>query len=48
MNLGSESVEKHTVLYASVLINDARVKRKENENLEASGPNALFCNDDLK
>jgi hypothetical protein len=48
VNLGGESVEKHAVLYASALINDARVKRKENENLEASGPNALFCDDDLK
>ena len=48
VNLGGESVEKRAVLYASALINDARVKRKENENLEASGPNALFCDDDLK
>jgi hypothetical protein len=36
VNLGGESVEKRAVLYASALINDARVKRKENENLEAS------------
>ena len=48
VNLGGESVEKRAVLYVSALINDARVKRKENENIEASGPNALFCDDDLK
>jgi hypothetical protein len=33
VNLGGESVEKHAVLYASALINDARVKRKENRTL---------------
>ena len=36
------------VLYASALINDAKDERKENENREASGLNALFCDDDLK
>jgi hypothetical protein len=48
VNLGGESVEKRAVLYASALINDARARKTENENLEASGPNALFCDDDLK
>ena len=48
MNLGGESVEKRAVLYASALINDAGVKRKEKESLETSGPNALFCDEDLK
>jgi hypothetical protein len=47
VNLGGESVEKHVVLYASALIN-ARIKRTENENLESSRPNALFCDNDLK
>jgi len=48
VHLGGESVEKHAVLYASALINDAGVKRKEKESLETSAPNALFCDEDLK
>ena len=45
---GGESSEKRSVLYATALINDARLRRKENENIESSGPNALFCDDDVK
>ena len=48
VHLGSDSLEKWAVLYASALINGARIKKKRNENIEASGPNALFCDDDLK
>lgn len=48
VNLGGESLEKRSVLYATALINDARLRRKENENIESSGPNALFCDDDVK
>ncbi len=48
VDLCGDSLEKRAVLYASALINDARIKKKRNENIEASGPNALFCDDDLK
>ena len=48
VRLGGDSLEKRAVLYASALINDARIKKKCNENIEATGPNALFCDDDLK
>lgn len=48
VHLGGDSLEKRAVLYASALIHDARIKQKSNENIEASGPNALFCDDDLK
>ena len=48
VHLGGDSLEKRAVLYASALISDARIKQKSNENIEASGPNALFCDDDLK
>ena len=41
-------MEKRHVLYATALVNDARLRRKENENIESSGPNALFCDDDVK
>ena len=48
MHLGGDSLEKRAVLYASALINDARIKKTRNENIEASGPIDLFCDDDLK
>jgi hypothetical protein len=48
VNLGGESLEKRSVLYATALVNDARIRRKENENMESSGPNALFCEDDVE
>ncbi len=48
VHLGGDSLEKRAVLYASSLINDARIQKTRNENIEASGPNALFCDDDLK
>ena len=48
VNLGGESLEKRSVLYATALINDVRLSRKENENIESSGQNALFCNNDVK
>ena len=48
VHLGGDSLEKRAVLYASALIRDARIKKKSNENIEASGRNALFCDDDLK
>ena len=43
VNLGGESLEKRSVLYATALVNDARIRRKENENMES-----LFCEDDVK
>ena len=48
VHLGSDALEKRTVLYASAFISDARIKKKSNENNEALGPNALFRDDDLK
>jgi len=48
INLGGESVEKQALLHATSLINDARVKRKKYESIEVEGPNALFCDDDMK
>ena len=48
VNLGGDSTEKRSVLYATALINDARIKKKAHEMLEATGANALFCDDDMK
>lgn len=47
VNLGGESLEKRSVLYATALINDARLRRN-NEDMGSPGPNDLFCDDDLK
>ena len=48
VHLAGDSLEKRAVFYTSAIINDAIIKKKCNENIEASGPNALFCDDDLK
>ena len=48
VHLDGDSLEKRAVLCASALIRYARIKKKSNENIEASRPNGLFCDDDLK
>lgn len=47
-HLGGASTEKRTVLYSSAKINQARIKRDIMSKLDAEGPNALFCDDDMK
>lgn len=48
INIGGESLEKRSILYATALINDARVMRKKNESIDAEGPNALFCDEEMR
>ena len=48
--MSGESTEKRTILYATALVNEARIKRVEQEKLEldAEGPNAMFCDEDMQ
>ena len=43
-----KSTEKRTVLYTSAKINQARIKRDIMSNLDADGPDTVFCDDDMK
>ena len=47
-HLKGESTEKRTVLYSTAKINQARIKRAAMERIDAAGPNAMFCDDDIK
>ena len=47
-NLGGDSVEKKSILSSTFLINESRLNREANENIDAEGPTAMFCDDDFK
>ena len=47
-HMSGESTEKRAILYSSALVNTARVRRKELERIDAVGPSAMFCDDDIK
>lgn len=47
-HLSAEKTEKQSVLYTTARIEEARMKRKANEQIDAKGGDALFGDDDLK
>lgn len=47
-HLSGKSTEKRTVLYLLTKINQARIKRDIMSNLDADGPDVVFCDDDMK
>ena len=47
-HLGAESTEKRAVLYTTVRINEARMKREAMEKVDAPWENAMFGDDDIK
>ena len=47
-HLSAEKTEKQSVLYTTACIEEARMKRKANEQIDAKGGDALFGDDDLK
>ena len=47
-HLGGEAVEKQSVLYSSARISEARMKREEMEKIDATGPNAMWGDDNIK
>ena len=47
-HLSADKTEKQSVLYTTARIEEARVKRKANEKVDAKGEDILFGDDDLK
>ena len=47
-HLSAYRTEKQSVLYTTARIEEARMKRKANEQIDAKGGDALFGDDDLK
>ena len=47
-HLGGESTNKHSVLYTTANIHDARINRNIMEKIDAEGPNEMFGDDDIK
>ena len=47
-HLSADKTEKQSVLYTTARIEEARMKRKTNEQIDAKGGDALFGDDDLK
>ena len=47
-HLSAEKTEKQSVLYTTARIEEARMKHKANEQIDAKGGDALFGDDDLK
>ncbi len=45
--LGGESTEKRSVIYITAKQQEARLNLAQNEKLDAKGPNAMFCDDDI-
>ncbi len=47
-HLSADKTEKQSVLYTTARIEEARMKHKANEKIDAKGGDALFGDDDLK
>ena len=47
-HLSGDAVEKQAVLYTTARISEARIKRHELERIDASGPDAMWGDDDIK
>ena len=47
-HLSAEKTEKQLVLYTSACMEEARMKHKANEKIDAKGVDTLFGDDDLK
>ena len=45
-HMSGDAVEKRSILYSTALVNAARIKRVEQEKLDAEGDNAMFCDCD--
>ena len=48
LNISGEYIEKRAVLFTTAHINDARIRNRESEKLDAGGGTAVFGDDDLK
>jgi hypothetical protein len=46
-HLGGESTEKRSVIYITAKQKEARLNLAQNEKLDAKGPNAMFCDDNI-
>ncbi len=46
-HLGGESTEKRSVIYITAKQQEARLNLAQNEKLDAKGPNAMFCDDNI-
>ncbi len=46
-HLGGESTEKKSVIYITAKQQKARLYLAQNEKLDAKGPNAMFCDDNI-
>ena len=46
-HLGGESTEKRSVIYITAKQQEASLNLAQNEKLDAKGPNAMFCDDDI-
>jgi hypothetical protein len=46
-HLGGKSTEKRSVIYITAKQQEARLYLAQNEKLDAKGPNAIFCYDNI-
>ena len=46
--LSGEKMEKQCVLYSTARLEEARIKRAAMEKIDAVGPDAMFCDEDLR
>ncbi len=46
-HLGGESTEKRSVIYVTARIQEARMRQHQMEKLDATGPGAMFGDDDI-
>ena len=45
-HMSGDSVEKRTILYSTALVNQARIKREQDEKLGSEG--SMFCDEDMQ
>ena len=47
-HLGGMSTEKHAIVFSTARVEEARIKQKAMERIDAEGKGAMFCDDDIK
>ena len=45
-HLSGDAIEKLTILYGTALVNEARIRREENDKLQSEG--TMFCDEDMQ
>ena len=46
--MGEQSTEMRSIIYTTVRVNEACIRNKEMEKIDAEGPGSMFGVDDIK